>query len=387
MSVNTYPFRWSSTNLAESVESLTLLKEMFDAELERVVTPSDRDDFSKLEWTANGAPAAHRGAVLSRIYEWKDQFSDSHPIFISLRAGFVNSGGSSGYLAATVRVGKGVSNGVLMDVFNPTNAIPDYGSADAARTTLVDHFHMSRYMYGASNYVVPAGVADFHKGECGFYVAQTPRGYGGETSPFMFGFERATSPDGSYRPDGLITLSKNREGNSSNTPGVKCLVNLDVSSSLSSPRDGIPAVRACNYTTRNFHEGAVPVALTSNVSGQNVTPAVSQSSGAVGPVYPWTFTAPGLVPWRSKMFVTVPVGDYPGGDFESQLFGQSLMYRPVDPCMSGPSWSTANYVGHGFYGAALPVWGGGITAASSYLSGSGCLAVLLGAALKKGLTE
>lgn len=384
MSISTYPFRWSATSREDALVSLNSLKNIFDAEFTRVTTPSEREDLTGFVWgtSTTQVPAENRGAALSLIYKVEDAFSETHPIYLSVRAGIVNA--SYNYMILTINVGTGVgTDGKLTGTFYTTE-LQDYGVGGGTVSTGWMHSQMFAPC-SSSNTPKKDSEVLVHKSEAGFVLIQSPSKFDGETSPFTFGIERATSTDGTYRPDGLIILTKFRNLENISSYGPRCLQTFySVSSSL---RQGIPAVRACNYTTLNYHEGGVPVMLTNNVSGQTVTPSVSQSSGAVGPVYPWTFTAPGLVPWRSKLFVSVPVGDYPGGNFESILFGQSLMYRPIDPAMNRPTWDAGTNVGHGYYGVAMPTFSGDSVDNSIYLSGSGCLAVLIGPATKKDSTE
>lgn len=88
-------------------------------------------------------------------------------------------------------------------------------------------------------------------------------------------------------------------------------------------------VYTINYATGAYFLQAPPVTGPYSINGAVAGPSTSLAAGGIGPVFPWVLMAPAIAPWQSCVIVSIPSGDFPGGDFETTLCGNAATFRPI----------------------------------------------------------
>lgn len=327
-------------------EMLQGIDELFSGVLEYVPTTGDTDP-ATVEWPADywtdskWTTASNDSQIFRRDYQLQDEFSETHPIYVRVGVHpvrFSSSPFSRDALMLSYWVAHALdtSTGVLTDItLSPTYPSTFSGSIDTQGS-----------IRGAS--LTWSGTHLSVGDRSGFVFLPFTNTY--HQHPAFFGVERARNLDGSPRAD-AYTILHNFRSNEANRFNENY---------------GLPSIRTVHYASRLTHESAVPVMFPYSMGGQVMSSTVSLASGGVGPAFPWTLTAPSAVPWQSKLFLSVPIGDFPSGVFTTRVFGQSQQFLPiwVNPA-STPMTSTTN-VGYSGFGVSL----GG----SGYLH-TGCLAV------------
>lgn len=340
-------FAMGRNSTAALREMLQGVDEMFSAVMEYVPTPTDTDPdtvewpedyWTNSKWSTTTSTASR---IFTRIYQLDDAFKSTHPIYLRVSIHPMRWSATPSSLDVLL------FHYTVAHSLNPeTGGLTDSSLSASLPSTL----SRSPTMNGGFLGVGPTWRGThFAVGmDSGFVFVPFSTSY--TALPPFIGIERARNLDGTARTDAYMILHAFRSSDTTDY-GRKY---------------GYPIVTTVQYASRSTHSGGVPVLLPATVSGQQMTATVSLAAGGVGPVFPWTLTAPSVVPWQSKMFVTVPVGDFPSGVFTTRMFGQGQEFLPVYLNPASEPIDINSYVSYGGFGVSL--YTGGVLA-------SGCLSV------------
>lgn len=256
--------------------------------------------------------AAANGTSLSSfayaIFRFNDSFQATHPIFIKIEFGnFVSTTAYSHFIT----VGKASNGaGVITDILFPRTAF-SVSSANVYSDTTFTHVATS-----GDSYCAFVGAAnDARTDNAAPHVRR------------FFIVERSRSTDGTATGDGLLVVVPN--SGVGTAPATIQAGNYN------------NAFRAINYLTGAYVESGAVATAGYSINGSVLSATTSLAAGAIGPVIPWDVIAPGLVPWRSCVAVTIPGGDMPSGVFQTNLCGHAGAFYPVAPSQSHNRWGVA----------------------------------------------
>lgn len=243
-----------------------------------------------------------QAATVYAVFRFNDELQSSHPVFFKVEFNI----SSSTSAAETTR-------GMWLTIGSGTDGSGNVVGTKLARTS-VGNQALASDSYAASGSIYQH-IAFSGSGYCGLigYV-NDPRVTG--LTPYIgcsFLIERSRSQDGAISSEGLLVYVSGVANNNS----------------ILTATGNEATLYAINYLTGEANSGGVPVMTLGTVNGVTLGPSASLASGSIGPVFPWDVVAPGLVPWRSRVAVSIPAGDHPGGIFETSVSSVRGTYYPV----------------------------------------------------------
>lgn len=252
-------------------------------------------DTGQVNWATVTAPLASNTVAGYAIYYLNDSLHATAPVYVRFEFGTGFFSGGVAYPRVNVIVGKSTNGaGVLAGILLPSTSISGTITASGVET-------LTTY----------AGYATAGAG----YAALIP--FVDDSSvalrPMFFMIERSRDTTGGISAAGLLIGYCSAIGS---TP------------SLITTADK-PTIRTVSYVSAAYIEQVPPVSLPYSINGVILGPSASLAAGGIGPVFPWVVMAPGVAPWQSCVFVTIPAGDYPASDFTAVLCGRSSIFRPV----------------------------------------------------------
>lgn len=291
-----------STTAGLTTWNMAFLQLMLDAGF---VQTTDTGQMTS-ETSANGTSGTSFGYA---IFRFNDALQSTHPIFIKVEFGtFVSSAAYSHYIT----VGKGTNgSGSLTGIIFPRTAFSVNNVSTVYSDTPFTHIAVA----GGSYCAFIGAVNDTRTDTGSPYVRR------------FFIVERSRAADGTATGDGLLVVIANSGGGTA--PATINGGNYN------------NGFRAINYETGAYIESGAVAVSGYSINGTALGPTTSLAAGSIGPVIPWDVIAPGLVPWRSCIAVTIPGGDMPSGVFQTNLCGHAGIFYPVPPSQSHHRWGVA----------------------------------------------
>lgn len=243
------------------------------------------------------------------MYRFDDDAQATAPVFIKVEFGSTLAGGRLPKVRVTVGKGTDGVGGITGQLYQREFGNPNQNGS--ATTTSYTHLASA-----GSGYVAFLAFVDDTTS-----ARNTIR-------PFSFVIERSRDANGTPSGDGLLVIADGTPNSSSSARSLTTLAD--------------PAtVSAINYVSGLANEGALIGGAPYSIQGTALGPTTSVAAGGVGPVIPVIAIAPGVAPWQSCAFATIPAGDNPAGLFTTPLCGNPVEMRSITPTAFHSVWGVA----------------------------------------------